>query len=120
MKTKASENQTKNLFKNQIESLETSNFKCHSNHDCKTSKVVPNQETIKAVLLSARKKPLETNSVVIARYQWLLRRQFEYPTEVELPNLCLVIKNGKLKRAFYSNVLTHVIKKQNYHIQILN
>ena len=56
----------------------------------------------------------------MARYEWLKRHRLSYPVDMELPNLCLTIREGKLIRAFYSNVLTHVIKKQNYYIQILN
>lgn len=100
--------------------METTNFKCRSNNECKASKVVPDQKAIQAALKSAKKKPLGSNAVIIARYQWLKTRNLNLPVEMELPNLCLTVKDGKLIRAIYSEVLTHVIKKQRYHIQILN
>jgi hypothetical protein len=100
--------------------METTNFKCRSNSEGKASRMVPDQKAIQAALKSAKKKPLEKNAVIIARYQWLKSRNLNLPPEMELPNLCLTVKEGKLIRAIYSEVLVHVIKKQRYHIQILN
>jgi len=120
MQTKPAEPPAERQAEHRKNSLDTTKFKCHSNNECKASKLIPSQEAIKAVIQCVRKKRLETNIVVIARYQWLRRHQFDFPTEIELPNLCLEIKNGQLKRAFFSDVLTHVIKKQRYFILILN
>lgn len=100
--------------------METSNFKISSNNECKALKVIPDQKSIKFILASARKKPQQSNTVIIARYQWLKKHKLLVPNEMELPNLCLTIKNGKLIRAFYSDVLSHIIKKQKYFIQVLN
>ena len=66
------------------------------------------------------KKHLKKSTVIIARYDWMKRHKISYPVGMELPNLCLTVKDGKLIRAIFSNVLTHIIKKQNYFIQILN
>jgi hypothetical protein len=100
--------------------MDTKNFKVHTNNECKASKIVPDQKAINHVIASARKKHLSTGSVIIARYEWLRRNKLPFPIDMDMPNLCLTVKEGKLIRAFYSNVLTHVIKKQNYYIQILN
>ncbi len=78
------------------------------------------KKTIQVVLASAKKKPLKSNAIVIARYEWLKKHGLPFPTDMELPNLYLKIKNGILTSSTYNNVLVHVIKKQNYHIQILN
>ena len=100
--------------------IETTNFKVSYEGSCKASKAVPNQKAIKTTLASAKKKWLSNNAIIIARYEWLKRHDLMTPENMELPNLYLKIKNGYLANAFYSNVLTHVIKKQKYHIQILN
>jgi hypothetical protein len=91
-----------------------------SDGSCEEIKFVPDQKTIKIILASAKKKQLKANAIIIARYEWLKRNKLKFPENMELPNLYLKIKNGKLVQVFYSNVLTHVIKKQNYFIQILN
>lgn len=83
-------------------------------------KPTPDPKTIKVVLAAAKKKPLKSNAIIIARYDWLKKHKLPVPTGMELPNLYLKIKNGILKSCSYNNVLVHVIKKQNYHIQILN
>lgn len=80
----------------------------------------PDTKSIETVLASAKKKPLKTYAIVIARYEWLKRHKLPIPADMELPNLYLKIKNGKLTSSTYNNVLVHVIKKQKYHIQILN
>jgi hypothetical protein len=71
-------------------------------------------------LASAKKKHLNESIVIIARYKWMKRNKISFPESMELPNLCLTVKKGKLIRAIFSNVLTHIIKKQNYFIQVLN
>jgi len=83
-------------------------------------KTASDKKTIETVLAAAKKRPLKTNAIVIARYEWLKKHKLIFPTDMELPNLYLKIKNGKLTNSTYNNVLVHVIKKQNYHIQILN
>lgn len=80
----------------------------------------PDKKTVQVVLAAAKKKPLKTNAIVIARYEWLKKHKLPFPEDMQLPNLYLKIKNGMLKSAYYNNVLTHAIKKQRYHIQILN
>jgi hypothetical protein len=72
------------------------------------------------VLAAAKKKPLKANAIVIARYEWLKKHRLPFPTEMELTNLYLKIKDGVLTSSTYNNALVHVIKKQRYHIQILN
>lgn len=99
--------------------IDTMNFQLTAGGSCKASIVAPDQKTNKTVLASAKKKQLETNAIIIARYDWLKRNKLKLPGNMELANLCLKIKDGCLMCAFYSNVLTHIIKKQKYYIQIL-
>lgn len=80
----------------------------------------PNQKTILLVVAAAKKKPLKSNAIVIARFEWLKKHGIPFPVNMELPNLYLKFKNGVLTSSYYNNVLVHVIKKQRYHIQILN
>ena len=98
----------------------TTSFKVSANHETKASKIVPEQKAITSALRCAKKRKLKDNLVIIARYQWLVRNKLNLPTDMDTPNLCLTIKEGRLIRAFYSTVMTHVIKKQRYFIQILN
>ncbi len=100
--------------------MDTTKFSTRSNNERKSSKITPDQMAIKIALASAKKKHIVKSTVIIARYNWLKRNKIKFPENMELPNLCLTIKDGKLIRAFFSSVLTHIIKKQNYHIQILN
>ena len=100
--------------------MDRTKFSISANGECKAGKVSPDQKAIKIALASAKKKHLQKSTVIIARYDWMKRNKISFPENMELPNLCLTVKNGKLIRAFFSNVLTHIIKKQNYHIQILN
>lgn len=100
--------------------MDTTKFSTSANNECKAVRITPDQKSIKSILASAKKKPLKGYAVVIARYKWLLKHNLPIPLEMELPNLCLTIKEGNLERAFYSNVMTNIIKKQKYNIQILN
>jgi hypothetical protein len=100
--------------------MKASDFTPYANRHCPASKEVVDQKSIDLVLAAAKKEPLKSNAVIIARYAWLKARNLKVPTDMELANLCVMIKEGKAYRAIYSNVLTHIIKKQNYHIQILN
>jgi hypothetical protein len=100
--------------------MNTTTFKTSSQGHCPISKTPPDQKTIHRVLASAKRKRLSANTIIIARYGFLKRQKLPLPEKMLLPNLCLTIKNGKLVRAFFSNVMTHIIKKQNYYIQILN
>lgn len=80
----------------------------------------PDKKSIRIVLAAAKKKPLKSSAIVIARYEWLKKHNLPFPTDIELPNLYLKIKDGVLASSTYNNVLVHVIKKQRCHIQILN
>jgi hypothetical protein len=80
----------------------------------------PDKKTVQVVLAAAKKRHLKSNAIVIARYEWLKKHKLPFPTDMALPNLYLKIKDGVLKTSTYNNVLVHVIKKQRYHIQILN
>lgn len=100
--------------------METTSFKVSANHETTASKLVPEQKAIKSALRCAKKRKLSQNLVIIARYQWLVRNKLTFPPDMDMPNLCLTIKQGQLIRAFYSTVMTHVIKKQQYFIQVLN
>lgn len=83
-------------------------------------KTFPDKKTIEKILAAAKKKPLKTNAIVIARYEWLKKRNLFFPPDMELPNLYIKIKDGRIESSSYNNVLVHIIKKQRYHIQILN
>lgn len=100
--------------------METGKFKTNSNGHCKKSQTVPDQKSIVLAINMVRKDFKDGNLVIIGRFAWLERNKLQIPSDMDLPNICVMIKEGKLERAFYSNVLTHVIKKQNYNIQILN
>jgi hypothetical protein len=80
----------------------------------------PDKKTVQVVLAAAKKRPLKSNAIVIARYEWLKKHKLPFPIDMELPILYLKIKDGVLTSSTYNNVLVHVIKKQRYHIQILN
>lgn len=100
--------------------MNTFDFSVNANSHCSCSKLRPDQYSINMILQAAKKKQQKQNFVIIARFQWLEKRGLQWPERMNLPNLCLIIKNGKLEKAFYSNTLTHIIKKQNYIIQVLN
>jgi hypothetical protein len=93
--------------------LKTTAFSVTSDDSCKASKVAPDQKTIKTILASAIKKHPQTNAIIIARFDWLKSNKLKFPENMELPNLCLKIKEGNLVHVFYSNILTHVIKNRN-------
>jgi len=105
---------------NSTQILIKASFKSSTNGHCKKSSFVPDQKSIHLAINMARKNFKEGNLVIIGRFDWLERNKLQIPSDMELPNICVMIKGGKLERAFYSNVLTHVIKKQNYNIEILN
>jgi len=101
--------------------METEQFSKNACDWCRTSKLRPDQKSIKVAFTLARKKPVEKgNAIIIARYQWLISHKLTIPQDMLLPNLCIIVKEGKLRRAFYSDTLTDIIKKQRYNIQILN
>jgi hypothetical protein len=100
--------------------IDTTSFSTYAGNSCRASKAIPDQRTIKTVLRLSKKNYLKEDTIIIARYECLKRHNLYFPIGMELPNLCLKIRNGKLETAFYSNSLTHIIKKQRYHIQILN
>lgn len=100
--------------------MDTPTFTTLTNDSCKSSRTTPDQNSVRKVLDLANPKHKGGNHIVIARYRWLQYNGLEVPEGMELPNLCITIKNGKLLRAFYDNRLSHIIKKQRYTIQILN
>jgi hypothetical protein len=95
-------------------------FKVYGNGHCKYSKLAPDQESVIVAIQRARKKPLAGNAIIILRYNLLKNMKLQIPENMEMANLCLIFKGGKEYLGFYSNDLTHIVKKQNYHIQILN
>ncbi len=96
-------------------------MKTHSDHSKFTQpKFKPDDASISYVLRHAHAKHRNNNLIIIARYRWLQYNGLTVPEEMELPNLCITIKDGTPLRAFYDNRLTHIIKKQKYAIQILN
>ncbi len=100
--------------------METTKFKNGAQGLCFRSKIQPDEKSINLTLQSSRKAHLQKWTVIIARFNWLKRNKLMVPEDIELANLCLVVKKGKLDRAYYSSTLTHVIKKQRYYFQILN
>lgn len=108
-----------NQSKNQI-NMELFRFSTSPGDTCFASRFRPSENTLKAVLAASKKKPQSGNTIIIARYNWLIKNKLGYPHEMKLPNLCITIKEGKLKRAFYSEDLTHIIKKLSYYIQVIN
>lgn len=100
--------------------MKTSDSNNSSSEIKKISKITPDEKTMRIILANAKKKPLKQNLIIIARYDWLKRNKLQIPAQMELPNLFLKIKDGKLIHTYYTNVLTHMIKKQRYFIQILN
>ena len=100
--------------------MQTLKFSSNPNGACKAPEIRPDELSVTRVLKTSKKRPKESNTIIIARYYWLKRNKLPLPPNIELANLCVTIKDGKLKRAFYSNALSHVIKKQKYYMQILN
>lgn len=100
--------------------MKVKEFRIYENGHCEASKEAVDQKTIDVVIASAKKKQIESNAVIITRYAWLKAKKLKIPTNIGLTNLFVMIKKKEAYRAIYSNVLTHIIKKQNYHIQILN
>jgi hypothetical protein len=100
--------------------METTKFKNGAQGLCHQSRIRPDEKSINLTLQSSRKGRLQKWTVIIARFDWLKRNKLMVPEDIELANLCLVVKKGKLDRAYYSSTLTHVIKKQRYYFQILN
>lgn len=109
-----------NLFEKQEIKIDISNFIISSDGKCKISMKIPDERSIRLAINSAKKKELMSKAIIIARYSWLKRNKLPLPTDMELANLCLQIKEGKLIRAYYANTLTHLPKKINYHFQFIN
>ena len=91
-------------------------FNGHSENDRLSS----NEAHIPWILSKISKRHLQTNVIVIARFKWLKRNRIKFPANIELPNLYIKVKQGRLIHAYYTDILTHVIKKQNYYIKLLN
>jgi hypothetical protein len=100
--------------------METTKFKNGAQGQCKKSNFRPDEKSIKRTLQASKKAHLQKWTVIIARFDWLKRNKLTIPDDIELANLCIVVKEGKIDRAFYSSTLTNVIKKQRYFFQILN
>lgn len=101
--------------------MKTDEFSKSASDWCRTSKVRPDQQSLNYIIKRAKKKPIEKgNAIIIGRYNWLSRNKLLIPNDMNLPNLCVIIKKGELRRAFYSNTMTDIIKKQSYYIQIIN
>lgn len=101
--------------------MDTKHFSINSCGMCKTSKEVPDQKSIQVTLQSSKKAPIRSGyAIIVARYQWLLKNKLKTPEDINLPDLCLVIKAGRLRRAFYSDTFSYGFKKLKYDIQVLN
>lgn len=106
---------------NFIKSIDIMDYKVYSNGHCNISKYRPDRKSIARVILATKNRLLEKENVlIIARFRWLAVKSLFMPDDMEIPNLCIMIKNKKLIRAFYSDTLTHIVKKLNYFIVILN
>jgi hypothetical protein len=100
--------------------MKTQSFTTSINDYCKPQNMPLDCISVSRVLEMANPKHKQGNHIIIARYRWLRFNELPMPEDMELPNLCITIKNGKPERAFYDNRLSHIIKKQKYTIQILN
>ncbi len=100
--------------------MQISEFNISSNGGCKPSRLMPDKKSIEQVIMSSKKKWLESNCIIIARYEFLKRHKLPIPLDMEFPNLVLTIKDGKLIRACYTEVMNQIIKKLNYEVQIIN
>lgn len=107
-------------MKQNLKMFKSNKFKVYGNGHCHYSKLRPDQKSIDIAIQRSRKKYLQNNAIIILRFNFLNRMKLQVPEEIELANLCLIIKNGKEHLSFYSSDLTHIIKKQKYHIQIIN
>jgi len=90
--------------------FDTTRFRVNSQGSGRSSLYMPDQKTINTILAFFEQNHLQNNLIIIARFEWLKRNKLTFPDKMELPNLCLKIKDGILTHAYYSNVLTHVIK----------
>lgn len=95
------------------------NFHKNTGNQCSRSKVCPSDNAILSTLLNS-KKMNHKRLVVIARTAFLIRNRIPFDTEMDQCNLCIIIKEGIIHRSYFSNTLTHVIKKTTYHIEVLN
>lgn len=95
-------------------------FTTWANDSCIVSKERPKDSTVLRAMASAHEKHCHGNLIIIARNQWLRFNGQVMPKDLIIPNLCITITNGLLNRAFYSEDLAHIIKKQSYFVQVLN
>lgn len=110
-----------NCNNNIVKGVDISDFQCYAIGHCSISRYKPDKISIRQTLLTVDTKIYDLEKVIIiARYRWLLSRKLFLPDDLEVPNLCLMINNKKLIRAFYSETLTHIIKKIKYYVFILN
>ncbi len=53
--------------------MDLTNFSAKSNGECKASNVRPDSKAVNTVIASAKKRYFTSNTVIIARYLWLMR-----------------------------------------------
>lgn len=87
---------------------------------CKKSETAPTNSEITKVVKKLEKENLGDDTIVIARYNWLLNNNFIIPDSNRLMNLIVQIKDKVAKRAFYSENPRELFKKLNYKIIVLN
>lgn len=96
------------------------NFSKSTQGLCVKSETPPIEKDIKKIILSIENTNLETDTIIIARFNWLKRNKFVIPDSKKLMNLCIQIQKKTVRRAFYSDNMNNLTKKLNYNILILN
>lgn len=87
---------------------------------CVKSETAPTELEIKKVLKNFNDESLKEDTIVIARYNWLLKNNFIIPNSKKLMNLFIQIKSNAVRRAFYSETPRELFKKLNYSIIVMN
>jgi hypothetical protein len=95
-------------------------FTTWADDSCKISEQRPDDSSVLQALVRAHEYQCSGNLIVIVRNRWLKFNGLSTPNDLNYPNLCVTITNGILNRAFYSEDLSHIIKKQSYFIQLFN
>jgi len=96
------------------------NFSKSTQGLCFKSDITPVEKDIRKIILSIDKSYFETDTIIIARYNWLKRKKFIIPDSRKLMNLCVQVQKKAVRRAFYSDNMNNLTKKLNYDILIMN
>lgn len=102
-----------------VQTIQIGNFSNCSQGKCNKSETVPPPKDISKVI-KLFDKDIEKDIIIIARNNWLKRHSFIIPDSGKLMNLCIQIKNKSVRRAFYGETMSQLLKKLNYEIVVLN